>query len=420
MTRVLLVDDEPRSLDAMEMALEEVCEVRRALSAEEALEVLAREKVDAVLSDQRMPGMSGVDLLAEIRMRDPMIGRMIVTGYTDPEDVIAAINRAGIQRFIRKPWHPEELVEAVCKVAGCTGTADDPFAAIVHDAASPVRGIVERARILAPFSVPVLILGEAGAGHALLASAMAEAGERRPFRSLSVFDEEAARSAIDAREGGTLHLRDLDRASPALQAHLLDLLGSRDALAPRILASIGPGGLESLLPELRYGLAVEMLELPALRMRRCDIVLLAEHYRRQAEEGHGVATRGFSPQARDALLAHDWPGNLRELESAVIRGVLLAEGGAIEPAHLRLAGPAAEEAGGKRRPGETAGDGEAGLPAAIEGRGTLRAHVAALEVQLIREALARHGGNKSRAAEELGISRVGLRAKLERYGISAD
>ncbi len=419
MTRVLLVDDEPRSLDAMEMALEEVCEVRRALSAEEALEVLAREKVDAVLSDQRMPGMSGVDLLAEIRMRDPMIGRMIVTGYTDPEDVIAAINRAGIQRFIRKPWHPEELVEAVCKVAGCTGSADDPFAVIIHDEASPVRGLVERARILAPFSVPVLILGEDGAGHALLASAMAEAGERRPFRSLSVLDEQAARSAIDAREGGTLHLRDLDRASPALQAHLLDLLGNQDALAPRILASIGPRGLEKLLPELRYGLAVETLELPALRVRRCDIIPLAEHYRRQAEEGHGVVTQGFSPDAREALLAHDWPGNLRELESAVIRGVLLAEGGAIEPVHLRLAGRASEEAGGNVGSADPAA--ETVAPAAgAQGGGTLREHVAALEARLIREALARHGGNKSRAAEELGISRVGLRAKLERYGISAD
>lgn len=410
MAVVLLVDDEPRSLDAMEMALEDCCDLRRASSGAEALAIIDREPVDVILSDQRMAGMTGVELLTAVRASHPAIGRMIVTGYTDPQDMIAAINDAGIERFIQKPWHPDALVAAVTAMA--TAAADhqplaapgsDPFAAVIRSPGGAMDGIVAKARVLAAFDVPCLLVGETGSGRHALACAMAAASGRMPLRSVSALSPEAPRAV--ASGGDTVFLRDLDRAPAAAQAAILDALTTAEA-GPRLIAAIPPGGEEALLPELRYRLSVQPLHLPPLRDRPADLAPLAEAMLARASRTHGIAGARLAPGGLAALTASGWRGNLRDLENRVTRGLLFAEDGLVT---LTLPEDTAAPAAAPPAPAPSSAP-------AVDG-GTLKDRVAALEAEVIAATLAAAGGNKSRAADALGLSRVGLRAKLERYGL---
>jgi len=465
---VLVVDDEERSLEALRRTLEEDFTVFTAISAEAGEVIMAREFVHIVLCDQRMPGMQGVEFLRRVRDQWPGTVRLILSGYTDAEDIIAGINQAGIWHYLLKPWHPEQLLltlksaaelwrlqqenqrlslelrdspeQLARQVAGRRGKlrARSGFDRLTRAADSPLNGICDLAQRIAGHELSVLVTGESGTGKELLARAIHYASERaeRPFvvencgampdtlleAELFGHKKGAFTGAHEDRiglfqqaDGGTLFLDEIGDTSPAFQVKLLRALQEgevRPVGSPRAVpvnvriiaatnrdldADVASGRFRR---DLYYRIAGITLHLPPLRERPQDIApIVAAMFKESA-----LAGRRFSGTAMEALLAHRWPGNVRELQNEVLRALALGDGEVLDADLFssRVGGAAAN--GG--RPGFNA-----------EGA-TLKERLEQLEAQLIVDALQRHKGNKTRVAEELGLTRVGLRMKLARLGLA--
>ncbi|MBT9384200.1 sigma-54 dependent transcriptional regulator [Pseudooceanicola sp. CBS1P-1] len=473
---ILVVDDEPHSVAAMRMALEDDFHVLEASDAAEAWRLMEEHWVQVVVSDQRMPGKTGIELLTEIRDRWPDTVRIIVTGYTETADMIQAINAAGIYQFITKPWHPDQLLMAVKNAARLFELARDHermtlemrylgtaasarteerrrllqaglgFEKVLRGPNSPLNATIALARHFASFDVPVLITGEPGTGKTDLARAMHYGSLRadRPFYELNcagLGDEALQAELFGARRGalpgvtqtragllqkadrGTVFLNGIDTLSPAMQVAVLRVVtegafqpfGAHETLTTHarliagthreLRARVADGRFRS---DLYYALQVTELTMPPLRARSEDIALLAERYLHEAASEHGKAARGLAPAAIAFLQAYDWPGNLPELRNEVTRMLILAQdmtlGADVISRHiLQSRDPREEE--------------HCSLPDLSQLEGTLKDRVEIMEMRILGETLTRLKWNKSRAAAELGLSRVGLRAKLERYGI---
>lgn len=473
---VLLVDDEPHSLAAMRMALEDEFDCITAGDAEGAAAKMEEEWVQVVICDQRMPGRTGVELLTELRERWPDAVRIIITGYTDPAAMAAAINEAGIHQFITKPWHPEQLLMAARNGARLFQLARDNdrmalemrflassaqtkldkrrvalreglgFETILRSPQSPMNALIEAARHYASFDVPVLMAGEPGTGRSRLARAMHLGSLRsdRPFHALSLAglpEELAFIELFGAKRGvlpggvnriglvqkadrGTLFLEGIEHAPPALQLALWRLVdegsfsptGGQETLGTNLRLIAGAGSDLSRLvaegrfrPDLYYALAVAELAVPPLRARRGDVAILAQAFLDDLAARHGKAAHGFTPEALEFLENWDWPGNLKELQNEVTRMLVFAQGPMLG-ADL-ISRPILQAA-----PSDTGADRSA--EGVLTAAGTLKDRTDLVEMRILRETLTRHRWNKSRAAMELGLSRVGLRAKLDRYGIA--
>ena len=477
---ILLVDDEPHALASMRMALEDEFDCLTAEGAEQARAIMEDQFVQVVFCDQRMPGMTGVDFLQEVRERWPETVRIIITGYTETADMIAAINEAGIYQFLTKPWHPEQLLIAArnaCQLFQLSrdhgrlslemrylSTAAETkleaqraslrdglgFDTVLRGPASPLNPVLMRARQFASFDVPVLLQGPLGVGKAQIARAMHYGSLRseRPFLSVTcagLSDQALAAELFGARRGalpglqgtrhgmlqkadrGTVCLEGVEHLSPEMQVALLRLLregafqplGAPDmqgsgarivATAHTDLRAAADQGRFS--PELFHALDVAALAVPALAERACDIPLLAQTMLAQAAARHGKPVRGLSEAALGFLAAYGWPGNLPELENEITRMLIFAQEPVLGPElisrHILQAAPGAR--GAPRR--------EAAPASLLTGHGSLKDRVEAIEARILRETLTRLKWNKSRAASELGLSRVGLRAKLDRYGVA--
>ncbi|MFM2059443.1 MAG: hypothetical protein RLY71_3828 [Pseudomonadota bacterium] len=481
---VLLVDDEPRSLEAMRRTLEEDFRVRLAGSAAEALQRLEREAVDVVLCDQRMPGTTGVQLLQQVRARWPQTVRLIVSGYTDSEDIVAGINEAGIHQYILKPWVPDHLLQAVrgaAEAARERGTlarldtelrqgapalraqrqarqgqvaAAFHFDRMARAPGSPLEDLCTLAARVAQVDLSVLLSGESGTGKELMARAIHYASPRAagPFvvencaaiadtlleSELFGHKRGAFTGAVEDHiglfqraHGGTVFLDEIGETSPAFQVKLLRVLqegelrpvGSMRAVPVDVrVVSATHRDLEAdvqagrFREDLYYRLAGMTLQLPALRERSGDLAVIAE--RLLADVGGELGRPGLrmSADARACLLGYPWPGNIRELQNEIARAVALCEGPAIEPmlfsAKVRLGQTGAHHAG--KAGGKAGGAAVAPLPQS----GTLAERLEAVEASILRDTLQRHRWNKTRAAQELALSRVGLRAKMARYGMA--
>ncbi|MGQ9369489.1 sigma-54-dependent transcriptional regulator [Azospirillum sp. ST 5-10] len=480
---ILVVDDEPRSVEVIARLLDEEFDVHTALSAADALRVLESEPVQVVFSDQRMPETSGVAFLTRVRERWPDVIRVVITGYIDPEDIIAAINTAGIHQFITKPWHPEHLlltarngarlyqlqreherlslelktlppvVESRLAARRERVRAHYDFDAMVRAPGSPLDAVCRKAAQVAAFNVPVLILGETGTGKELLARGVHYGSPRadRPFfaENCAAIPDELLESELfghrkgaftgayshrtgllEQADGGTVLLDEIGDISPAFQVKLLRFLqegeirpvGANEtrAVDVRVIAATH----RDLLAEVRagrfredlyYRLSTMVLTMPALRERPADVPVLARHLLERLGNVHGKPLKGFAPDALACLAAYDWPGNVRELQNEIMRMIVLCEGDTLDAALLServLRGAAANATERRSR----TGDGGPLREALAEG-GPLKARIERIEAGILLETLVRCRWNKSRAADELGLSRMGLRAKLERYGI---
>ena len=471
---VLLVDDEIRSLEALQRTLEDDFTLFTASSADEALAILESEFIQVIVTDQRMPDMTGVALLRRVRERHPQVVRIILSGYTDNADIIAAVNEAGIYQYLLKPWHPESLlltvqgaaelfrlqqdnellnVELKTSAPWLQGRVDGKrrelkarhaMANITRAPDSPLGQVCALLERVAGFDIAVLIEGESGVGKELLARALHYASHRRerPFvvENCAAMPEQLLESELfghkrgaftgayqdhvglfQQADGGTIFLDEIGETSPAFQAKLLRVLQEgeiRPVGSPRPLkvdvrvVSATNRKLAELVREgrfredLYYRLSAFAVTVPPLRERPADIPLIAEKLLDEARQHYQRPGLTLLPATLDALRLYRWPGNVRQLRNELNRMLVLADGDALG---AELLSPEVLQAAAEEQEAELA------FLAGIEG--DLKTRLEALEQRILKETLTRQRWNKTRAAEELGLSRVGLRSKLTRYGL---
>ena len=469
---VLVVDDELRSQEALRRTLEEEMEVLCASGADEARALLAREFVDVILADQRMPGTTGVDFLRHARESWPEVARIIISAYADTEDIIAGINEAGIYQYILKPWQPDAVMLAVRNAAELRRLARENhllnlelrasgpvlrrsveakrdsarrqsgFERLARAAGSPIDGLCDTVGRVARYDIPILVTGESGTGKELLARAVHYASPRSGHAfvvaNCAALPDTLLESELfghkrgsftgayedhvglfQQAEGGTLFLDEIGETTPLFQVKLLRALqdgeirpigaGRPGRVDVRVIAAtnrdldadVRTGRFRE---DLYYRLAGLTLRMPSLRERPADIPVIAQRVLQEAMAALGKEVGGFTAEAVACMRAYPWPGNVRELQNEIHRMLALGDGDRLG---VDLLAPNVRQAA-------QSGNGAA---ASDPGDASLRNLVQTLEAQVLEETLARHRGNKSRAAHELGLSRVGLRAKLARYGL---
>ncbi len=477
---VLLVDDEVRSQEAMRRTLDDDFRVLTASGSAEARALLERHAAAVILCDQRMPGQTGVEFLREVRQRWPEVVRIIISGYADSEDIIAGVNEAGIFQYVLKPWVPDQLLRTVKDAVEASALqqglqrleldlrAGAPalharkserlrqarsafdFDRIVRAGGSPLDAVCGIAERVARHDLSVLLLGESGTGKELKARAIHYASPR----GAGAFVVENCAAIPDAlleselfgyrrgafagaledhvglfqrADGGTLFLDEIGETSPSFQVKLLRVLqegavrplGSTHwvAVDVRLLAATQRkldddvrGG--RFRQDLYYRVAGITLQMPPLRERPGDIVPIAERLLDAVAQELGRASARFDDDARAVLMGYPWPGNIRELRNEIARALALTDGSLVRASDFSrklLSGQT-----GAATAAATHGGGPQ-LPAS----GSLQERLDAIEAMVLREVMLRLHWNKTQAAKELGLSRVGLRAKLLRFGLEA-
>jgi two-component system response regulator FlrC len=433
--RILVVDDD----NTMRRAMLEVLQrggfdVGQAANGGEALERLASESWDLVISDLRMPNVGGLNLLREVRRQHPGVAVILVTAYGTVEDAVSAM-KLGAYDFLTKPFSPQDLFQLVrraLEAGGERGSGRAPRPQIQRPLVTrdpALLKILDIAEGVAASRAPVLVEGESGTGKELLARFIHERSPRRakPFVAVNCAalpaelleselfgHEKGAFTGAIARKGGkfelanggTILLDEVGEMDIALQAKLLRVLQEYEvdrvggwrpvpidvrvvATTNRRLADLVERG--AFREDLYYRLSVIPLTLPPLRERPSDLEPLIDHF--LAKFGQDPAT-AISPDARRALLGRSWRGNVRELENAVERAVLLSAGRCIELADVSPTSMVSPQIPTLRLAGMT---------------------VAEVERRLILETLEQLDNNRTRAARQLGISIRTLRNKLAEY-----
>ena len=453
MARVLIVDDEPEVRQSVRRTVEHMGHhVTEAADGVDAIQALDGAAFDLVVSDLRMPRADGFAVLRKAQepsVRTPVV---ILTASTKVSDCVDAI-RSGAFNFLVKPFHAEEL-KSVLEAALARGrpgpkaaahrpaAPDQPQAALVGDSAA-LRGVVEMVTQVAGTDATVLLLGESGTGKEVVARLLHAFSPRVGNAFVAVncgaipeglveselfgHAKGAFTGATEARagkfleaDGGTLFLDEISELALSLQVKLLRVLQDRIVtpvgesktrqVDARVVAASN-SNLQALIKEgkfrsdLFYRLNVVPITLPALRERAEDVPALCQHFLASANR-RTKRNVVLSEAALVALQLYDWPGNVRELENLVERMVILNRTGVVGVEDLRhnLHTPSADLAA------TVASD------CSAEGI-DLPATLARIEVVLIERAMRTANGNKTRAAELLGISRTTLFDKLKRAGI---
>jgi len=443
--RILLVDDDPEALDALALSLGSAgFDVERHTTLPSAADALASGEHALLVTDLDLDGASGLDLVARAKELRPELPVLIVTGHATVGSAIEAM-RAGVWDYLTKPVSPDELevharraiehtrlareVRALRRVAA---DQDDFDLLGASDAVVELRGLVQR---VAATDVGVLLLGESGSGKEVVAQAIHKQSARAagPFVPVNcaalpetLFESElfghvkgaftdarkARRGLFLEANGGTLFLDEIGEMPLSLQPKLLRALQERvvrpvggDEAVPfdtRVIAAtnrdlveaIGAGAFRE---DLYYRLNVVQLDLPPLRARGSDVLVLAQTFLERFAERHKQPVRALSPGAAEQLLRYRWPGNVRELMNAIERAVALARGDLIEVDDLPERVRDAEET-------------RLEIAAAhVEDLVSL----AELERRYITRVLEATGGNKTQAARILGIDRKTLFRKLK-------
>ena len=450
--RVLVVDDESGILDTLRILLRnEGFEPHTAHGGRQGLEMLADLAPDVVLTDIRMPNVTGVELLSAARAGYPDTPVILMTAQATLQSAIQAV-KEGAYDYIQKPFRNDELVTSLRRAAEHrhlrveNRTLKQEMQRRDRNAAARPVGasrewleVLRLAETVAPTESTVLIQGESGTGKEVVARYIHDLSRRaeHAFSSIncgalpeSLLESElfghvkgSFTGAVKDKQGlftaaakGTFFLDEIGETTPATQVKLLRVLQHREvipvgatdpvAIDTRLLAAtnrdleeeIRRGGFRS---DLFYRLNVFALHLPPLRNRRDDIPLLADEFLTQAGALRGEEPKRLSPAAAELLQEYAWPGNVRELENAIERAVILTPGAVIEPAALpeRVMVRRAEPLVTDRQPANPSLD--------------------AIERAYIMWVLQSEGGNKSRTADVLGIDPSTLYRKLSRYGVEA-
>jgi DNA-binding NtrC family response regulator len=466
--RLLIVDDEPAICFALARFFKDRGhETFTSPSAEDALAKLQQTRPDIIFLDIRLPGISGLEAMEALQKNSttenlpPAI--VIMTAHGTMEAAIAAM-RNGAYDYLVKPVSLDKAAHLVDRLIesraarrltqdSALSTQDSPSSARMIGHTPPMHDLFKQIGAVAARSMPVLILGETGSGKELVARAIHAHGPRSaaPFVAINAaalpdtlieselfgFEKGAFTGADRKKPGrfeeahtGTLFLDEVGEFPPAAQAKLLRFLddpvvsrlGSTDERRVDVrLITATHRDLQELVQkgqfraDLLYRLNVARLRVPPLRERRDDIPALADHLLRLLTQDSTLSTQ-HSPMLADETLArlkhYDWPGNVRELRNVLQQALLVARDGVILPSHLPpLTAPLPGDDAIARR-----------LAAALD-TATEFAHDAAMlpiERELLRQAMERHAGNLSRAAEHLGLHRATLRSKLRQHGLADD
>ncbi len=444
--RILVVDDNATVRDSLRETLSaEGYAVQAVENALQAIAELERQEVDLVLADLSLPRVSGLELLDRIKQTWPAVEVIVITGQGSIATAVDAIKR-GAYHYVTKPFTADEILHLVAQALERRRLVhrkerleeELSLARGVHQLvgqSEPLQKIRAVIQTAAGSEATVLIQGESGTGKEIIANAIHAQSKRArgplvKMNCAAVPDtlleselfghEKGAFTGADRRrigrfeqaDGGTLFLDEVCEMHPRLQAKFLRALQEREIerlgsstpipVDVRIIAATNRDlkqALEAgvLREDLYYRLNVILLQVPPLRERMDDVPILAMHFLRKYTAREGAAATGLAEDALNVLLSYAWPGNVRELENAIERGVVLGHG-----ERLR------------------AGD----LPPQVHRRADdhhplVPAHLTLEEMEklAIAQALRLTGGNKSEAAERLGIHRTSIYDKMRRYGI---
>jgi DNA-binding NtrC family response regulator len=425
--RILVAEDDPSMRDLLARILTDAG--HEVFTAEDGLAAIARLKdpLDVVITDIRMPGADGTQVLAHARRRAPDLPVVVLTAFGSIPGAVDAM-RLGAFDYLTKPLPDPQTLRDVVERALAGRPPGATRSVIAEDPA--MQQVVETARRVAQADSSVLLLGDSGTGKEVIARLIHDTSPRQdaPFVAVNcaalaetlleseLFGHEkgAFTGAQSRHEGkfeqadkGTLFLDEVGEMSPALQAKLLRVLQERSfqrvggeaaiSVDVRVVAATNRD-LEQMVKEgqfredLYYRLAVLPILIPPLRDRPKDVIPLAEHFIQLL--GRGRAERSqpeLTSSARKALAAHDWPGNVRELQNVLERSLVLSGGGPVDAENLQL-----------------------GASPTPRGEGTLKD----MERRAIQDALAAEDGNRRKAAKRLGIALRTLQYKIKQYGLS--
>jgi len=449
--RVVVIDDEVNAAAALETLLrEDGYEVSSAHDASSGLLLVEREDPDVILTDLRMPGMDGLELLAKVKEIRPDTMVILMTAYGTVKTAVKAM-KLGAADYLSKPIDVEELEVVLQKTVErkrlveetrtLRDRLDDKYRLDNLVGESPeMLSVFKTVRQVAPSRASVLLFGESGTGKELFAQALHQNSPRRhkPFIKVAcaalpetlleseLFGHEKgsftgavyARSGrFEAADGGTLFLDEVGDISPTVQVKLLRFLEEREfervggnrtyRVDVRIVAATHRDlrkKLEdgSFREDLYYRLNVIEIHIPALRERAGDIPVLAHHFLKKYGEANSKTLTGFSDDVLTLLLQHTWPGNVRELENAIERAVVLSN----EPVLVSHDFPTLHQSRGDAAAPKDGFGGSVSIPGST---------LAEIEREAILRTLEAVGGSTSRAASLLRISPRKIQYKLKEY-----
>jgi two-component system response regulator HydG len=446
-TRVLVVDDEPAARGGLQKLLAaEGYDVDVAEDGVAALAVAAEHPPDVVVTDLKMPNMDGIELMKKLRESDASVPIIVATALGDVNNAVHAM-RAGADDYLTKPIDFDALVVAVERAVERRDlrveaenlrrqirSRDGEGLEGLIGASASMQKVYRVARQVAASRATVLVTGESGTGKGELARAIHELGPRakKPFVSLhctalaeSLLEselfghEKGSFTGADKRRigrleqasGGTLFLDEIGEIPPLTQVKLLRFLQERTfervggnepiTVDVRIIAATNRDLAEDVRDgrfreDLYYRLNVVNIEMPPLRVRGGDVIVLANHFLRKFARENHKTVEGFTDEARTKIMAHRWPGNVRALENAVERAVVLCEASKIEASDLPFE-TATESHGAVRIPGAT---------------------MAEIERHAIMTTLESCSGSTTKAAEMLDISVRTIQYRLHEYGVA--
>lgn len=443
--KVLVVDDEAIMRDSLRDWLTDAgYDVLTAGNATEALDLIIKEKPGVAIVDLVLPGSDGLDLLRKAKQAMPAIQVIIITAYSSVHTAIAAI-KEGAYDYIEKPFSPEKVELLVAKLVERQALLDEnislrqkleekySFENIIAKSAR-MKKIIETIKIVAKSNAPVLISGESGTGKEMIARAIYAQSLRKskPFVVVSCaaipeniienelfgYENGALAGIQNTRKGkfeiannATLFLDEVGELDQNIQVHLLRVLeektfnrvgGSELIQAQFRLISASTQDLKKAIVEGKfredfyYRLSVVNIEIPPLRDRKEDIPILADFFLHKFNEENQKKISGFSSESNDYLMHYEWPGNIRELENAIERAVILSKGSLIDVNDL------------------------AQQSLYVPHKTPISKAMKDIEKNHILNVLIEAGGNCSEAARLLGISRMTLYNKIKAFGLSVN
>ncbi len=451
MADILIIDDELSMREFLKVLLEkEGYAADTAANAQDAITAIERRDYDLIISDIKMPEMSGIEFLEQIRSAGLTIPVILITAYASPEDAVAAM-KGGAYDYITKPFNVAEIKEIIhSALLTARNTATQPagktFQGIIAQSPEMLK-IFDLISRIAPTHANVLIQGESGTGKELVAHAvhnLSKAAEHAFVPIIcnaipeNLFESEvfghvkgSFTGAVNNKQGlfaeadrGSVFLDEVGELTPLVQTKLLRVIQEREfkpvggshtiKVNIRVITATNRNLEQEVIAgrfreDLFYRLSVVPIRVPPLRERKGDVPLLVDYFLKKYSRLFAKDISALSSYSMEVLMNYDFPGNVRELENIIERGVAMENSNIILPESLSIASHRQVSQG---QQGAAAADDDfaLGLEQAVEN----------LERRLLREALTKAGGSKMKAAELLKISFRSLRYKIKKYGIDND